>query len=186
MPIQKERIMQTKDATIDIVADVLCKATKHVLESCTKKNIKYSNTYQKIEKVTLKPDVGCFVQFSGDYNGLAVLNFSKEAAVLLYQSYMMAMGIPENELARDFTSNEVSDSIGEMTNQLMGLLMRSVEDKFGLSSFCGQPKALSLITPITLIIDSDFRENRRVVFNVDHYKFHIELALEKTEFIVRK
>lgn len=178
--------MLTQEATIDIVADVLCKATKHVLETSTKRTIRYSSTYQKIPKVTLKPDVGCFVQFSGDYNGLAVLNFSKDAAVLLYKSYMMAMGIPENELAKDFTSNEVSDSIGEMTNQVMGLLMRSIEDKFELSSFCGQPKALSLITPITLIIDSDFRENRRIVFNVDHCKFHIELAMEQTEFIVRK
>lgn len=178
--------MQTQQATIDMVSDVLCKATKHVLETSTKKTIKFSNTFQKIAKVTLKPDVGCFVQFSGDYNGLAVLNFSKEAAVLLYQSYMKAMGIPENELAREFTSNEVSDSIGEMTNQIMGLLMRSVEDKFELSSFCGQPKALSLITPITLIIDSDFRENRRIVFTVDQHRFHIELAMEQTEFILHK
>ncbi len=178
--------MHSQETTIDIIADVLCKATKHVLEASAKRTIKYSSTFQKIPKVSLKPDVGCFVQFSGDYNGLAVLNFSKEAAVLLYQSYMKAMGIPENELAKEFTSNEVSDSIGEMTNQVMGLLMRTVEDKFELSSFCGQPKALSLITPITLVLDSAFSENRRLSFNVDHYRFHIELAMEQTEFITRK
>ncbi len=179
--------MQNHDSTLDIVTDILCKAIKHVLETSTKKNIKYANTFQQIPRVSIKPDVGCFVQFSGDYNGLAVFNFSKEAAVLLYKSYMMAMGIPENELANEFTSNEVSDSIGELTNQIMGLLMRSVEDRFSLASFCGQPKALSLVRPITLVLDSDFKDNnRRAVFHVENFRFHIEIAMEQTEFIKRK
>ncbi|TYT75755.1 DUF3334 family protein [Desulfobotulus mexicanus] len=170
-------------STIDQIALILCKATRHVLESSTKLPIKYSTTFQEIPKVTMKPEIGCFVQFTGDYNGLVVMNFSAGASMELYSKYMTRMGIPEDELARDYTSNEVADSIGEMTNQIMGLLMRTVEDKFQLSSFCGQPKALALNSAITLILDCDYRDNRRMVFHVDGKKFHIELALEKTEFI---
>lgn len=175
---------EIKLSTIDQVASVLCKATRHVLESSTKLPVKYSTTFQEIPKVTMRPAIGCFVQFTGDYNGLAVMNFSAEAAMELYSNYMTSMGIPQDELVKDYTSNEVADSIGEMTNQIMGLLMRTVEDKFQLSSFCGQPKALALNSAITLILDCDYRDNRRMVFNVNGHKFNIELALERTEFIM--
>ena len=37
---------------------------------------------------------GSGVQFSGDYSGLVVLNLSAEAAVEIYRSYMLAMGMP--------------------------------------------------------------------------------------------
>lgn len=169
--------------TIDKLALLLCKSVRHVLESSTKKKILYSTTIQQIPKITMKPEVGCFVQFSGDYSGLVVLNLSSEAAVEIYRSYMIAMGMPEDELVKDFTSNEVADTIGEITNQIMGLFMRTVEDKYNLSSFCGQPKALALNNAITLTINADYIDNRRVVFKIGGSKFHMEIAMEQTEFI---
>ena len=171
------------NTTIDSIATILCQATRHVLESGTRQPVKYSTTFQEIPKVTMKPDIGCFVPFTGDYNGLAVMNFNEDAAMELYRCYMTAMGIPEEELAKDYTSVEVTDSIGEMANQIMGLLMRSVEDKYQLSSVCSQPKALALNSSITLIIDCDYRVNRRMVFNVNAKKFSMEIAMENTEFI---
>lgn len=184
---QNERnTMEPHLKTIDIVASIICKAAKHVLESGTQKKINYSSTLQNIPKVTMKPEMGCFVQFSGDYNGLVVLNLSAEAAMTLYKNYMTAMGLPEDELAKNYTSSEVADSIGEMTNQIMGLAMRMIEDRYELTSFCGQPKALALSSPITLLIDSDDRDNRRMVFSIDRDKFNIELAMEQTEFILTR
>ena len=86
--------MEKKNLGVDIVAANFCGAVKQVLESATSQNIKYSTTIQSISKVSLRPDVGCFVQFTGDYNGLAVANFSGEAAMALYKGYMTTMGLP--------------------------------------------------------------------------------------------
>ncbi|HHD64642.1 MAG TPA: DUF3334 family protein, partial [Desulfobulbaceae bacterium] len=49
--------------------------------------MKFSTTFQSIPRVKLKPEVGCFVQFSGDSNGLVVMNFTGPAAMDLYTSY---------------------------------------------------------------------------------------------------
>ncbi|MBF0100572.1 MAG: DUF3334 family protein [Desulfobacterales bacterium] len=175
--------MEEKLQSIDIISGIFGKSVKKVIERSTKKPVKMSPTIQKVPKISLRPDVGCFVQFSGDYNGLVVMNYTGSSAMCLYNSYMLAMGIPEEELAKDYTSSEVPDTIGEITNQIMGQAMNMVEEKYSLSSFCGQPKAVALNSEITLIIDSDYRDNRRLVFQLDTTRFYMEIALEATEFI---
>lgn len=175
--------MEAEHRTIDVVSSILCEAVKKVLSISTQKNIDYSSTIQKIQKVMMQPDIGCFVQFSGDYNGLLVVNFSGGAAVSIYRNYMISMGMPEDDLAKDFTSNEVIDSIGEIINQIMGEFMRMIADQYQLVAVCGQPKVLALNTAITLTIDSDHRDNRRMAFNIEQERFQLELALEQTEFI---
>ena len=132
--------MPEQIATIDIVAHLFCQATKKTLDKSTQKTVKYSNTLQSIPKVSLRPELGCFVQFSGDYNGLVVMNFSADAAMELYRSHMTTMGLPEEKLAKDYTSAEVVDTMGEMTNQIMGRSLRMVESKFDLVAPWGSPR----------------------------------------------
>lgn len=178
--------MNNDKATIDLVSEIFSEAVKKTLEKGTKKTVKYSNTIQSIPKVTLRPDVGCFVLFDGDYNGLVVMNFSGDAALDLYKSYMIAMGLPEGDLAKEYTSAEVVDTIGEMTNQIVGRAVRMVENKYDLTAYFGQPKALALHSAITLTPDLDYQDNRRIVFNMETNHFYMELALERTEFIQMK
>ncbi|MBF0120423.1 MAG: DUF3334 family protein [Desulfobacterales bacterium] len=170
-------------STIDIISGIFCKSTKRVLELSTQKTIKFSTTIQRISKVSLRPEIGSFVQFTGDYNGLAVMNFTSGAAMELYRSYMIAMGLPESDLAKEYTSSEVPDSIGEMTNQIMGQSLSMIEEKYDLTAYCGQPKALALNSAITLTIDSDYTENRRISFNIESHRFYLELSMEPIEFI---
>jgi CheY-specific phosphatase CheX len=177
-----EILKETVEA-IDAVVGICCQAVKEVLEINARKEISFSKTIQKVPKVSMRPHIGCFVQFIGDYNGLVVMNFSGAAALTLYTSYMIAMGMPEEELAKDYTSVDVADSIGEMVNQIMGKLTKLVEDNFDLSTVCGQPKALALNSAIILTIDSDYKENRRIAFTVDKQKFYLELAMESTKFL---
>lgn len=178
--------MTEKRATIDIIAEIFCQATKKTLDKSTRKSVKYSKTIQVIPDVCLRPELGCFVQFTGDYNGLVVVNFSGGAAMELYRSYMIAMGLPEDSLAKECTSAEVVDTMGEMTNQFMGKAMQMVESKFDLTAYIGQPKALSLNTAITLTPNLDYQDNRRMVFSLETHRFYMEMALEKTEFVVMK
>lgn len=175
--------MSTEQQTIDVIANLFSQAIKKTLEKSTKKPIKYSTTFQIIPKVSLQPEVGCFVLFSGDYNGLVVMNFTSEAAIDLYRSYMLTMGLAESDLAKESTSNDVIDTMGEMTNQMMGRSIQMVESKYDLTANCGQPKALALNNTITLSPDMNFQDNRRVSFAIGNNRFHMELALEQTQFV---
>lgn len=175
--------MKRSIGAIDALTASALQAVKNVLETNTKIPIKASATIQKVPKVSLKPEIGCFVPFTGDYNGLVVMNFSAAAAMLLYKNYMISMGIPEAELAKEHTNMEVPDSIGEMVNQIMGKVTKLTEDSFGLSAYCSQPKALVLNASIVLTIDTDYRENRRLSFSINNEKFYFELAMEQAEFI---
>jgi CheY-specific phosphatase CheX len=172
-------------------------ATKKTLEKGTQKEIKYSSTVQVIPKISLRPDLGCFVQFTGDFNGLMIMNFSADSALELYRNYMLTMGLPEEDLAKNSTSSEVVDTMGELTNQIMGRAMRMVETKYDLVSKFGQPKSLFLNSAIILSLetttagvemspDTQFGYNRRIVFKIGNHRFHVELAMERTEFTTFK
>jgi hypothetical protein len=97
---------------------------------------------------------------------------------------MEAMGMPEEELAVSVAAPEVTDTIGELTNQVMGQWIKDVEEKYNLNAEFGQPKALTLNSSITLIIDSDYGENRRLSFKIGNYNFRVGIAMEHTEFIL--
>ena len=177
--------MKKSIGAIDALTAIALQAVKDVLETNTKLPVIASSTVQKVPKVSMKPEIGCFVPFTGDYNGLVVMNFSANAAMLLYKNYMMSMGLPEEELAKEYTNVEVPDSIGEMINQIMGKITKLTEDSFGLSAYCGQPKALALNSSIILTLDTDYRENRRLSFSISNEKFYFELAMETAEFITQ-
>jgi len=178
--------MEKETKTIDIVAEIFSQATKKILEKSTGQKISYSPTLQDIPKVRLCPDIGCFVQFNGDYSGLVVMNYNANAAMSVYKNYMLNMGLPENELAKESTSTEVVDTIGEITNQIMGRSVYLVENKYQLSSYFGQPKSLALNSAITLTPDLYYHESRRISFSIGTSRFYMELSLEKTEFIIKK
>lgn len=169
--------------SIDDIGMIFALAVKKTIEKATKQKIKFSKTFISIPNVCLKPEVGSFVQFSGDYNGLVIMNFTTGAAMNLYRNYMLTMGLPESDLAKESTSSEVVDTIGEMTNQMMGRCMRMVETKYDLTSYFGQPKALALNSAITLTPELDYQDNRRLSFAVGSDHFHMEIALEKLQFI---
>ncbi|MCP4671383.1 MAG: DUF3334 domain-containing protein, partial [Desulfobacula sp.] len=42
---------------------------------------------------------------------------------------------------------------------------------------------LTLNSAITLVIDSDYGEHRRLSFKIGNYNFRIEIAMERTEFV---
>ena len=175
--------MATSILSIDEISRLFLKTAQKTLEASTQQKVTYSTTIQKIPKVSMKPDLTCFVQFDGDYVGLVILNFSADAAYEIYKKYMLAMGMPREELVASITSPEVADSIGEITNQIMGQLIKEVEDHFELNAVFGQPKALTLNSAITLVIDAHYAENRRLSFKIGNYSFRIEIAMEHTEFV---
>ncbi len=164
----------------------LCNSVCRVLNVATDCQVHYSGMVQRITKTCLKPDIGCFVLFDGGFSGLVVLNFSAQTAMELYQSYMISMGMPENELARAHTSDEVSNIMGELMNQIVGDFTGKIRSELQTHITQNQPKMLVLNKQVVLSVDThlDNPEARRVTFYTGKNNiFYLELAIDRTEFI---
>ncbi|HDS17113.1 MAG TPA: DUF3334 family protein [Proteobacteria bacterium] len=172
--------------TINEVARIFAHACEQTLSQATNSKITIAPTIQKVPAVFLKPDIGCFVQFFGDYSGLFIMNLGGEVALELYRKSMLYMGLPAEDLARDHTSDEVVDSIGELVNQIMGKARSLIKDRFGLIAGNHQPKGITIASVITMSIATPLTrpQCRRISFrSADNHSFHVELSMEDTEFI---
>ncbi|MCE3261440.1 MAG: chemotaxis protein CheX [Pseudoduganella sp.] len=164
----------------------LCSSVTRVLNVASQSRITYSAMVQRITKVGLKPDIGCFVLFDGGFTGLVVLNFSAEAAMEIYERYMLSMGMPKSELANSFTSDEVANIMGELMNQIVGDFTGKVRSELHTNITQNQPKMLVLNKQVMLSVDTplDRPEMRRVSFFTERNNiFYLELAIDRTEFI---
>ncbi len=173
-------------STVNLVAKLACEAVKEVVEGTTGSRIRYAPTIQRIPMVSLKPELGAFVEFTGDYSGLFCMNFSGAAALEIYRRAMQFMGLPEEELAREYTSDEVINFLGETVNQIIGAMRRKIEARFGLTARNSQPRAIAINQTITLLLNTmiDRPQCRRLSFRTqENAPFYVELGLEQTEFI---
>lgn len=164
----------------------LCNSVTKVLTLATHTQIQYSGMVQRISKTCLKPDIGCFVLFDGGFSGLVILNFSGEAAMEMYQNYMVSMGMPREELASSYTSDEVSNVMGELMNQVLGDFTSKVRRELQTHITQNQPKMLVLNKQVQLSVDAnlDRPEARRVTFYTGkNHIFYLELAMDHTQFI---
>ena len=164
----------------------LCNSVTKVLNVATQSPIRYSGMVQRITKTCLKPDIGCFVLFDGGFSGLVVINFSASAAMELYESYMLSMGLSKEDLAISHTSDEVSNVMGELMNQIVGSFTVKVGRDLQTHITQNQPKMLALNKQVMLSVDTnlDSPESRRVTFfTARNNIFYLELAMDKTEFI---
>ena len=164
----------------------LCNSVTKVLTAATHSQIHYSGMVQRITKTCLKPDIGCFVLFDGGFSGLVVLNFSSQTAMELYENYMLNMNMPKDELASSHTSDEVSNVMGELMNQIIGDFTSKVRRELQTHITQNQPKMLVLNKQVMLSVDTnlDQPEARRVTFYTGRDNiFYLELAIDRTEFI---
>lgn len=172
--------------TTDDILIKLCHSLADVLSRATDSHIKYSPMVQKINKTSLKPDIGCFVLFDGGFTGLVVTNFSAAAAMELYQNYMIRMGFPDTDIAIHHTADDVANILGELMNQVVGDFTGKIGRELKISITQNQPKMLALHKQIILSVDTnlDRPQVRRVSFTTEKNNiFYLELAMDKTEFI---
>jgi CheY-specific phosphatase CheX len=171
--------------TEDILVS-LCNSVTKVLNAASGCDVHYSGMVQRITKTCLKPDIGCFVLFDGGFSGLVILNFSASAAMELYESYLLSMGMGKEDLAKSHTSDEVGNVMGELMNQVLGDFTAKVQRELQTNLTQNQPKMLALNKQVTLSVDAnlDKPEARRVTFYTRrNHIFYLELAMDKTEFV---
>ncbi len=174
------------DATINEIAQIFAEACELIINQATNTRVSIAPTIQKVPSVFLKPDIGSFVQFNGDYSGLFIMNFSGAVALEIYRKSMLFMGMPEEELASEHTADEVVDSIGELINQIMGKARSIIKQRYGLAASNPQPKAICISSVITMAIAAPLNrpQCRRIAFrSAENHAFHVEISMEETEFI---
>lgn len=170
----------------DDILLVLCGSMQSVLSSATNQKIDYSGMVQVIEKTGLKPDIGCFVLFDGGFSGLVIMNFSAAAAMEIYTNYMLYMGLPKEDLATSHVSDEVSNTLGELMNQIVGNFTGEIGLQLQTSITQNQPKMLTISKQVLIAVDVKLSrpQARRVTFMTEsNHPFYLELAMDKTEFI---
>ncbi len=181
MSTQEQVVFGTEDLLLS-----LCNSVTKVLNLATQSQIRYSGMVQRISRTCLKPDIGCFVLFDGGFSGLVVINFSAQAAMELYESYMLSMGMAKAELASSYTSDEVSNVMGELMNQIVGDFTGKVGRELQTHITQNQPKMLVLNKQVMLSVDTNLEkpETRRVTFYTGRNNiFYLELAIDRTEFV---
>lgn len=179
--MKKSKVISTDDILI-----TLCSSVTQVFGAAGNPQIAYSPMVQKIHKTCLRPDLGCFVLFDGGFSGLVVINFTAEAAMEIYRKYMMSMGMPEEELAKFHTSDEVGNVMGELMNQIVGDFTNRVRQDLQTSISQSQPKMMAINKQVQILVNTqlDQPQARRVTFSTPlHNIFYMELAMDKTEFI---
>lgn len=177
---------KNKPITTEDILITLCNSVKNVLSTAAQTPIDYSPMIQRITKTSLKPDIGCFVVFDGAFSGLVVINFSAAAALEVYQSYLVQMGIPKEELATQHTSDEVGNVMGELMNQILGDFTGKISHELKTHITQSQPKMLTINKQVLLSIDTnlDRPQARRVSFYTGKNNiFYLELAIDRTEFL---
>ena len=137
----------------------LCNSVSAVLSKATRGEIRFSGMVQKITKTCLKPDIGCFVLFDGGFSGLVVINLSAQAAMELYEKYMIEMGMARAELATSYTSDEVSNVMGELMNQIVG-------DFIGKQTQLAGIRNRQLITVNTNLLDTSRSVDKQLSSNL--------------------
>ncbi|WP_417655685.1 DUF3334 family protein [Pseudoalteromonas atlantica] len=172
-------------STDDILA-TLCHSVTGVLSSASGNEISYSAMVQKITRTCMRPDIGCFVLFDGGFTGLVVTNFTAQAAMEIYGDYMRNMGMPEEEIAHSHLSDDVSNVMGELMNQIVGDFTSKVREQLHTSITQNQPKMMAINKQVQISVDTtmDRPQARRVTFTTRNQNiFYLELAMDKTEFI---
>ncbi len=163
----------------------LCNSVTRVLTVATQGPVHYSGMVRAVTKTCLKPDIGCFV-LDGGFSGLVIINFSAAAAMEIYERYMRSMGMSAQELASSFTSDEVSNVMGELMNQVVGDFTGKVRRELQTHITQNQPKMLVLNQQVVLSVDAnlDQPEARRVTFYTGSNNiFYLELAIDRTPFV---
>ena len=164
----------------------LCNSVTRVLSLATQGTVHYSAMVQRISKTCLKPDIGCFVLFNGGFSGLVIINFSAQAAMEIYQNYLLSMGMAQEDLATSYTADEVANVMGELMNQVVGDFTGKIRRELHTHITQNQPKMLVLNQQVVLSVDAnlDQPEARRVTFYTGNNNiFYLELAIDRTQFL---
>ncbi len=169
-------------STLDFVK-IFSKGIRDMFASSAGINVEVARSAMRVTGVQVAGDIGAFVAFKGDYNGIMILNFEGGAALELVAAYLTHLGLPPEDVPTTFQNDDVRNNIGEITNQIIGKNRTMVQDILDLSARANIPAVVPITIPIALQMVSkepgEF-ECIRVSFTTPkRNKFYMEVAMEQ-------
>ena len=176
-----------KRSSILQVANIFAQSVQEVVARFCQMEVTHAKTAQFIQSIQISNDIGSFVSFFGDYKGLMVLNFAGDAALELVTASLNAMGMPASEMPSHFLSDDVINSIGELTNHIIGKSRTNVQNEYDLASQANIPAVVPVHTPIGLVFKDGTNsgyECVRIPFRTAaNNSFYMELTMEPAIFV---
>ncbi len=102
---------------------------------------------------------------------------------------MLSMGMDESSLAVRYTSDEVSDIVGELMNQVVGDFINKINIRLQSYVDQSQPKVLTSGRQLTISIDAGLEApvSKRVAFYTNkNNHFYLEYSMDDTRFEATK
>jgi hypothetical protein len=143
----------------------LCNSVTRVLSVATQSQVHYSGMVQRISKPASSPTLAALCCSMAASRAWSSSTFGL-AAMELYQSYLLSMGMSKEDLVSSYTSDEVSNVMGELMNQVVGDFTGKIRRELQTHITQNQPKMLVLNKQVMLSVDAnlDNPEARRVTF----------------------
>ncbi|MBI5178549.1 MAG: DUF3334 family protein [Nitrospinae bacterium] len=164
------------------IAKLFAHVVQDLLQKTTGKKFHISTTIMQIPNIKLSGDISAFVTYYGDYNGLMVFNFEGPAALEVVRSMLSGMGLGEEDLPKNHTSDEVRNNVGEFTNQAIGKIRSTIQLKYDIAAKANIPAVVPITVPLSITMETKGHtemECIRIVFTTEqNNRFHMELAME--------
>lgn len=168
------------------IANLFGKAVQEMIQRSCRLHLHQSKTAQFISAIQISEDLGAFVSFHGNYNGLMVMNFEGNAALEIVQESLITLGMPKEEIPSHYTSDDVRSSIGELVNHIIGKARTMVQHEYDLVAHATIPAVVPVTNPIGLIFKTALTEPHPCIRLSYHtpksHRFHMELTLEPMLF----
>ncbi|MBF0279397.1 MAG: DUF3334 family protein [SAR324 cluster bacterium] len=175
------------ETSILLVAEIFKKSIQEVIARSCNLDVPAAKTAQIIPNVGISKEIGSFVSFDGDYSGLMVLNFEGEAALEIVTTSLKVMGMPAEDIPSHYLSDDVVNTIGELTNHIIGKARTTMQSTYDLTAHSNIPAVVPVTAPIGLVFKAatlDGNSCVRIVFRTpQNHHFHMEMTTEPSLFV---
>ncbi len=121
-------------------------------------------TFTIVKAAETRHKVTSLLDFTGAINGFVILNYSSDAALDVVSVFLQGMGMSKEDCPK-FVGEDAANTLGEITNQVLGGFRRNLEKTYGMKSSSG--------TPITMIMNTMFN-----LAPVDHGIKHVYVRVQ--------
>ncbi|MDH5542197.1 MAG: DUF3334 family protein [Nitrospinota bacterium] len=146
-----------------------------------------SPSYYLINSAQTRHRVASLLDFTGGINGLVIINYPEEAAIDVVSEFMKGMGMGPEDTPK-VIAEEVTNTLGEICNQVVGSFRKNLERKYGFQATSGTPMTMLVNTQLNLSpVDArGFFFVRSQILTPSMKAFFIEFCIQEGVFVKLK
>jgi len=146
-----------------------------------------SPSFYLIGSAQTRHRVASLLDFTGGVNGLVIINYPEDAAISVVKEFLMGMGLSDEDTPTAI-AEEVTNTLGEICNQVLGNFRKNLEEKYGFQASSGTPMTMLVNTMLSLRpVDSEgFFYVRSQILTPSMKGFFVEFCIQQGVFVKLK